>query len=104
MGEEGHQPGMLYQPTGLALTKELSLVAVSSNNNFLFKYFRLNNCTICFAVIFINYHILHLLCQWDIIHGIGHLCYTRVVSLHFSSVHCDIHSLIHCKQLMENIF
>ena len=32
------------------------------------------------------------------------LCYTRVVSLHFSSVHCNIHPLIHCKRLMENIF
>ena len=39
MGEEGHQPGMLYNPTGLALTKELNLVVVSINNNFTFQIF-----------------------------------------------------------------
>ena len=31
IGEEGHQPGMLHFPTGLALTEELSLVVVSRN-------------------------------------------------------------------------
>ena len=29
IGEEGQQPGMFYLPTGLALTKELSLIVVS---------------------------------------------------------------------------
>ena len=39
VGEEGHQPGMFYHPTGLALTKELSLVVVSINKNFAFQTF-----------------------------------------------------------------
>ena len=39
VGEEGHQPGMFYHPTGLALTKELNLVVVSNNNNFTFHIF-----------------------------------------------------------------
>ena len=39
VGGEGHQPGMFYQPTGLALTKELSLVVVSNNDNFTFQIF-----------------------------------------------------------------
>ena len=39
LGEEGHQPGMLYYPTGLALTKELSLVVVSENENFTLQIF-----------------------------------------------------------------
>ena len=39
VGEEGHQPGMLFRPTGLALTKELSLVVVSKNDNFTFQIF-----------------------------------------------------------------
>ena len=39
VGEEGQQPGMLYNPTGLALTKELNLVVVSNNNNFAFQIF-----------------------------------------------------------------
>ena len=34
IGEEGHQVGMLHGPTGMALTKELSLVVVSLNENF----------------------------------------------------------------------
>ena len=34
IGEEGHQAGMLYLPRGIALTKELSLVVVSENDNF----------------------------------------------------------------------
>ena len=39
VGEEGQQPGMFYYPTGLALTKELSLVVVSQNNSFTFQIF-----------------------------------------------------------------
>ena len=39
LGEEGHQPGMLYYPAGLALTKELSLVVVSNNENFTLQIF-----------------------------------------------------------------
>ena len=39
VGEEGQQPGMLYNPTGLALMKELCLVVVSLNNNFTFQIF-----------------------------------------------------------------
>ena len=39
VGEEGFQPGMLYLPSGLALTKELSLVVVSLDNNFTFQTF-----------------------------------------------------------------
>ena len=39
IGEFGHQPGMLYLPTGLALTKELSLVVVSHNDNFNLQIF-----------------------------------------------------------------
>ena len=39
LGEEGHQPGMLYHPRGLAITKELSLVVVSSNQNFTLQIF-----------------------------------------------------------------
>ena len=34
IGEEGQQAGMLYLPRGIALTKELSLVVVSENDNF----------------------------------------------------------------------
>ena len=34
IGEEGEQPGMFYFPTGLALTKDLSLVVVSHSDNF----------------------------------------------------------------------
>ena len=34
VGEEGHQAGMLYLPRGIVLTKEFSLVVVSSNENF----------------------------------------------------------------------
>ena len=33
IGEEGHQPGRLYNPTGLAVTKKLNLVVVSGNMN-----------------------------------------------------------------------
>ena len=39
VGEYGDQPGMLYRPTGLALTNELGLVIVSNNNNFTFQIF-----------------------------------------------------------------
>ena len=38
IGERG-QPGMFYHPTGLALTKELSLVVVSINANFTLQIF-----------------------------------------------------------------
>ena len=34
VGQEGHERGMLYHPTGIALTKDLNLVIVSNNNNF----------------------------------------------------------------------
>ena len=34
VGQEGHERGMLYHPTGIALTKDLNLVIVSENNNF----------------------------------------------------------------------
>ena len=39
IGGEGHQPGMLYYPIGIALTKELSLVVVSLNDNFTLQIF-----------------------------------------------------------------
>ena len=39
IGEYGQQPGMLYLPAGLALTKQLSLVVVSSNENFNLQIF-----------------------------------------------------------------
>ena len=39
IGEEGQQPGMLFLPAGLALTKELSLVVVSINTNFVLQIF-----------------------------------------------------------------
>ena len=39
LGEEGHQPGMFRSPSGLALTKELSLVVVSWNGNFCLQIF-----------------------------------------------------------------
>ena len=39
IGEEGQQAGMLYSPTGIALTKELSLVVVSENENFSLQIF-----------------------------------------------------------------
>ena len=39
LGKEGHQPGMLYHPKGIALTKELSLVVMSSNDSFPFQIF-----------------------------------------------------------------
>ena len=34
VGQESHERGMLYQPMGIALTKDLNLVIVSENNNF----------------------------------------------------------------------
>ena len=34
VGQEGHERGMLYHPTGIALTKDLNLVIVSENKNF----------------------------------------------------------------------
>ena len=37
--EEGHQPGMLSFPAGLALTEELGLVVVSLNSNFTLQIF-----------------------------------------------------------------
>ena len=39
IGEEGQQPGRLYLPAGLALTKQLNLVVVSINDNFALKIF-----------------------------------------------------------------
>ena len=39
LGEEGHQLGMLYCPTGLAITKELSLVVVSYSDKFPLQIF-----------------------------------------------------------------
>ena len=36
---EGEFPGMFYYPTGLALTKELSLVVLSNNGNFTLQIF-----------------------------------------------------------------
>ena len=39
IGEEGQQPGSLYLPAGLALTKQLSLVAVFINDNFTLQIF-----------------------------------------------------------------
>ena len=39
VGELGHQPGMFFLPTGLALTKELSLVVLSINYNFVLQIF-----------------------------------------------------------------
>ena len=39
VGEEGHQPGMFYNPTGIALTKELNLVVVSNNKKCTFHIF-----------------------------------------------------------------
>ena len=34
VGQEGHERGMLYDPMGIALTKDMSLVIVSDNENF----------------------------------------------------------------------
>ena len=34
VGQEGHARGMLYQPMGIALTRDLNLVIVSNNSNF----------------------------------------------------------------------
>ena len=39
IGRQGQRPGMFYCPTGLALTKDLSLVVVSSSNNFRIQIF-----------------------------------------------------------------
>ena len=39
IGEQGQQPGMFYQPTGLALTKDLSLIVVSCSDNFSLQIF-----------------------------------------------------------------
>ena len=39
IGEEGQQPGMFSFPSGLALTKDLSLVVVSHSNNFRMQIF-----------------------------------------------------------------
>ena len=39
IGENGHQVGMFYSPRGIALTKELSLVVVSENENFCLQIF-----------------------------------------------------------------
>ena len=39
VGQKGHERGMLYQPRGIALTKDLNLVIVSSNRNFALQLF-----------------------------------------------------------------
>ena len=39
VGQEGHGRGMLYHPTGVALTKDLNLVIVSHNDNFSLQIF-----------------------------------------------------------------
>ena len=39
IGEEGQQPGMFLFPSGLALTKDLSLVVVSQSDNFRIQIF-----------------------------------------------------------------
>eukprot|EP00800_Vazella_pourtalesii_P020881 TRINITY_DN756_c0_g1_i4.p1 TRINITY_DN756_c0_g1~~TRINITY_DN756_c0_g1_i4.p1 ORF type:complete len:216 (-),score=43.09 TRINITY_DN756_c0_g1_i4:95-742(-) len=39
VGQEGHGRGMLYQPRGVALTKDLNLVIVSNNKNFRLQIF-----------------------------------------------------------------
>ena len=39
IGAEGEEPGMFYQPTGLALTKDLSIVVVSYSGNFRLRIF-----------------------------------------------------------------
>ena len=39
VGQEGHGRGMLYQPRGVALTKDLNLVIVSYNKNFRLQIF-----------------------------------------------------------------
>ena len=39
IGKEGNEAGMLFKPSGVALTKELNLVVVSHNNNYGFQIF-----------------------------------------------------------------
>ena len=39
IGERGQQPGMLYLPTGIALTEQLNLVVMSRNDNFTLQIF-----------------------------------------------------------------
>ena len=39
VGQKGHERGMLYQPMGIALTKDLNLVTVSDNNNIRLQIF-----------------------------------------------------------------
>ena len=39
VGQEGHERGMLYHPTGIALTKDLNLFIVSNNRNFRLQIF-----------------------------------------------------------------
>ena len=39
VGQRGHERGMLYQPAGIALTKDLNLVIVSDNNIFRLQIF-----------------------------------------------------------------
>ena len=39
VGQEGHERGMLDYPKGIALTKDMSLVIVSNNNNFRLQIF-----------------------------------------------------------------
>ena len=34
IGREGHQPGMFYRPTGVAITPNGKLVCVSDNENY----------------------------------------------------------------------
>ena len=39
VGQRGHGRGMLYHPTGVALTKDLNLIIVSNNDNFRLQIF-----------------------------------------------------------------
>ena len=39
VGQEGHEGGMLYHPSGIALTKDLNLVIVSCNRNIALQLF-----------------------------------------------------------------
>ena len=39
IGKEGNEAGMLFKPSGVALTKELNLVVVSHDNNYRFQIF-----------------------------------------------------------------
>ena len=39
IGREGHQPGMFYEPKGVAVTSNRRLVCVSENENYVCKSF-----------------------------------------------------------------